>query len=354
MNNKYLSYLGAIIVPLISQNLIAQSENSFSFINDSTIARYRFEEHQQTFAEVPSGKTIDDIDLLERELLKPLNSKIIITEGVNSSFEPYFEIKNLEEESFEDWIKTPYLQLLAPNGNYGFDSTGVQQYYYPNNAVVKNDNIELQQLYTSEGFQPIMLFFPNIRDPFVRDAQDAGAILYNLPNNAFKLKNGPNELLISPQNKQISSTVIIDSIWIETITAYTLYAPYGYVPIWEEVRKKRLDLSNPITLVEQRTFSNHVIEDINGIIEKYTDHAHLEVYPNPIQEEYSILLRGIPDAQIAKVQVRDHMGNILQTHLNPTVNQDIINLNAASYPSGILILLVHTQHGLYSVTITKI
>lgn len=354
MYNKYLAYLGAILIPLISQNLIAQSENSLSLINDSTIARYRFEVQQKTHAEIPTGSTIHDIDLLERELLKPLSSKKKIALGINASSEMYYEVVNLEYIAHEDWLTLPYLQLLTPQGNYSFDENRILQSFTPHNSIVSSEHSDLTQFISTEGFNPVMTFFPRVRDPFVEKEINNGAVLYNLPNEAFKISKPNDELTIKPDLKEIISLKTRNNSRIETKITYSLFAPYGYVPILKETRTTRTDLSNPITLVEKSTFSNHVIEDMPGLIKKYTDNAHLEIFPSPIFSSYEILLRGLPDALVSKVQVRDHIGNILQTHHNPSISQDIISLNGSIYPAGVLIILVYTDKGIYSQTVTKI
>lgn len=339
---------------LFSLSLIAQTENPVSYINDSTIARYRYELIQHLYAQVPSGTNIQQVHFSERDLLKPIIRHQIITTGINNAFEPFYQIQNLKSTVLEDWMSVPELQLITPSGSFGFDSVGKQSYYFTNNEEENQDISNQTQAFATEGFQPIMLFFPTKRDAFVQEAQNQGAVLYDLPQNAFKLSMPEEELIIEPNEKRISHHYIQDSTQIESLIEYTLYAPYGYVPIWEKEKKWRLDLLHPVTFVTQTSYFNHVIEDLNSRIEKYTDKAYLEIYPNPIEEDFEVILRGIPEAQISQLQVRDHLGNIIQTHINPTVNQDIIHLNASSYPAGVLILIVYSQYGVYTETFTKI
>lgn len=354
MTRKIKPLLMQIVACLIALPLFAQNEVPLSFINDSTVARYRYDVEERSFATVPIGTSIEDIDLLERDLLKPMHAQQKVSLGVNSYSEPYFEIRNIMGTTVEDWMSIPDLQLLTPQGSYGYDSLGNQIYHFPANDAELNNTADITQSYLDNGFQPIMLFFPNVRDAFVQESVNDGALLTNLPDNAFRLTNGTDEVTYEPKTKTISQSYNIDSSQVEVKTVYSLYAPYGYVPVYESTSITRTDLPNPITRITNRTYSNHVIEDMGGIITKYTDVAHLEVYPNPVSGSYEVIMKGIPEAAVSQVIIRDHLGNIVQTHQNPSVQEDIMVLDASNYPSGVLILQAITQHGLYSTTISKI
>lgn len=339
---------------LTAFQLRAQSEIQIPSINDSTVARYRYEEKVHQYALIPSGTSINQIDLSERDRLKPLDFHRLTCLGINQNSEPYYQTQNLSSTTLENWMQLAYLQILAPSGNYGFDSIGNRKYHFPHTeAEMLNFQFEANEI-AQNGFQPILLFWPNKRDPFVAEAQNQGAILSNLPEEAFKLSDGSQETIIEPASKIIRTRYTLDSTEYEITKQYTLYAPYGYVPLWEERKEHRLDLAYPVTFVQKSTYYNHVIEDLENRIEKYTDKAYLEVYPNPVEGEFEIVMRGIPDAQVSQIQVRDHLGNIIQTYLNPTVNQDILHLDGSNYPNGVLILIVQTQLGLFAETFTKI
>ena len=73
-----------------------------------------------------------------------------------------------------------------------------------------------------------------------------------------------------------------------------------------------------------------------------------------MDQQYEVVLVGIPDAQVSTVQIRDHFGNIVASSNNPFVEGNIITLNAQGYPSGILILILTSTHGIYSATLTKV
>lgn len=161
-------------------------------------------------------------------------------------------------------------------------------------------------------------------------------------------------MLINPNDKSIETDQQKDNLHIRSRKEYELFAPYGYVPKYEVRAEQRTDLSHPILRTETQFYHNHVIEDLDGRIQKYTDLAHIEIYPNPIEEEYEVLLKGIPETQVSQIQIRDLMGNLLFTHLNPPVLNDIISLNGSTYNTGPLIILVYTQHGIYSETLSKI
>lgn len=346
------SQLYLLTLTLIPFGVIGQIE-SFSPINDSTVARYRYEVEERTYAKVPQGTSIDQIDLSEIDRLKPKHEKFKITEGIDGQSQSYFQIETIKADHIEDWLRTPKIRLLTPSGSFGFDEQGVKSYYFPHNDIELNAvNQETQHL-ANEGYYPLMMFFPNKHHDFVQALIDDGYSFQSLPHNAFKLSYLDEELIFDPEQKSISHTYSIDSTLIEKVTHYTLYAPYGYVPTWETEQRTRQDLPNPVTFVCFKTYSNHVIEDISGEIAKYTDESHIEVFPNPVDDVYEIALIGIPDAQVGQVQIRDQMGNIVFTHTSPQVEGDIIELNAQNYPSGVLILILSTQQGLFATNIIK-
>lgn len=340
-----------LISPLL---LSGQQDQSLDFITDSTDVRYRYEMIQEQNAQLPDPSAIDKVDLEELELMKPSRQHQIISEGVNSAQEHYLQIENLFNTTLEEWMSVPRFQLVTPTASYGFDSLGQSVYHFPHNVAERENQEDFHQFLQSEGFAPIMLFFPSKHDDFVQEAVVNGAVFKALPDNAFELNTPEQEWLFEPKLKRITNRYNLDSNTIENQTTYTLYAPYGYVPVFEKETSVRQDLPFPVTFITRTNYSNHVIEDLNGSIPRYTDEAHLEVFPNPVQSSFEVLFRGIPEAQVSKVEIRNHLGHLLQTVSMPVVHENIMSLDASSYPSGPLILLVHTQHGIYSKNISKI
>jgi len=328
--------------------------NPKSLINDSSIARYRYEERIIERAEIPSGTDIEQIDLRERDLLQSRKTRRNISIGINSAHQIFQLNENIFSTPLESWIPRPDYQFISPHASYGYDSLGDEVYKFPHNPEELLIHQQTAQAISQRGFQPIMLFFPNRRDSLIQEIVNQGALLLELPHEAFKIIQNGQEVLFKPDEKTIAYQFQWDSLEFEIKREYRLFSPYGYVPVYEEERQHRRDHDHPVTFVRTSTFHNHVIEDLAHQIPKYTELAHIEVYPNPVEDQFEILLRGIPEAQVSQIQVRDHLGNVIQTYLNPAVNQDIIALNGASYPSGVLIIIIQTQHGLYSETFSKI
>jgi hypothetical protein len=350
MKSKKLIIVIVVLFPIL--NIYGQSETLVS-INDSTDARYRYESEEYYSAAIPSEADINDIDILEREELQPRHHITKICIGVNGSYEPYSQTINLKYTEMEEWMEAPYLQIHTPTNSYGFDSIGNQTYSFKNTSA-ENTSIEAEaNFYSTEGFQPIIMFFPSKHDQFVQDAKNGGAIFTLYPDNSFKLTMSGDEMIIDPNNHSIVTDYTLDSMHYYSKIEYDLFAPYGYVPKYEITKSKRVDLPFPIIRTETTLFRNHVIEDITGIIQKYTDKAYIEVFPNPIEGRYEVLLQGIPKAQVSQVQIRDHMGNIIHTHTNPTVSNNLIELDGSSYPAGAIIIIVYTQHGIYTETLMK-
>lgn len=322
-------------------------------INDSTSARYRYEIEEYTIGIIPETISINEIDISERDQLKPRYRHSTVTDGVNNQYQPYFQVKNIENTQIEDWLSTPDFMLITPSNCYGMNSTGEVQFEFPSTIGEIQENDELASEYSAQGYRPIMLFFPNIHDEFVENSQLTGAVLYDLGNESFKLVWADKELLVQADDKSITSTIYRENKLEKTVTGYTLYAPYGYVVSYEYSETTRTDLANPVTFKTVRSFTNHVIEDINNMIPKYTDLANIDLYPVPVENEYEVVFKGVPEAQVSQVQIRDFMGNIIHTHYNPEVSNDVMILDGSSYPSGVLIIVVYTQYGVYTETFTK-
>lgn len=325
----------------------------FSPVNDSTIARYRYEVEERSFAEIPMGSKLEDIDLSERDRLKSIHQIFKVTEGVNQSSEAFYQVVALKSEHIEDWLSTPHLRLLSPRGSYGYDNSGNLEYFFPSSELELNTSMTETQNRLNHGYFPVMQFFPNRRSEFVEEMMLEGFLLTVRPKNAFELSRADETLFFDPENRHTTHSYIHENILYEVETQYVLYAPYGYVPLWEREKTTRQDLSHPVSFWTYRSFTNHVIEDLNQVIGKYTDESHIKVFPNPISGQYEVALNGIPDALVGMVQVRDHMGNIITTYNNPVLEGDILSLNADNYPSGVLILIVTTSQGIYTSTIIK-
>lgn len=346
------STIQALLFLCSSISLVAQTP--FSLINDSTVARYRYESIVHKYAEIPAGITIEDLDVRERDYLSREKSHTIICSGINSRNEPFFETRTISTTKLEDWLEPAYLQLITPSMSFGYDSLGGLIYQYDHNADELADRQKAAVHNYTYGWQPVMLFFPSKHDDFVQEAINSGAHFQLYPDNSFKLTYSGYWMIVNPMERSIEASYSYDNKTMYTRTEYLLLAPYGYVPSFEEVRQTRVDLTNPITQVEKTIFKNHVIEDYGNKVEKYTDVAHIEIFSNPVEAQYEVLLQGLPEAAVSQVLIRDYMGNIVQSHLNPTLEQDILSLDGSAYPSGALIILVHTQHGIYSETLTKL
>lgn len=356
MNLKYIilkrSKIYLLACALLPLGVSGQVE-TFSPINDSTTSRYRYEVEERTYAKVPQGTTLEQIDISEIDRLKPVHKEFKITEGVNGQSQSYYQIETFKADNTEDWLSTPKVRLITPSGSYGFTEQGANIYYFPHSDLELNAVNQETQDISSYGYYPIMMLFPNKHHDFVQELMDDGYSFQELPQNAFKLSYLDEEIVFDPENKTISHTYLMDSTYVEKVTHYTLYAPYGFVPTLETEQRTRQDLSNPVSFVSFKTYRNHVIEDMDGEIGKYTDESHIEVFPNPVEDIYEIALMGIPDAQVGQIQIRDYMGNIVFTHVAPNVEGDIIQLDAQNYTSGPLILILSTQQGIYTTNISK-
>lgn len=334
---------------ILSGSLSAQ----FNPINDSTSARYRCEVEEYTVATILNLDSIQQIDISERDLLKPMYRHYKMTRGVNAQREPYFQIETLEATELEDWMSSSHYNLLTPAGSYGLTATGEVDYHFKNNTA-ENQSMAAQIAdIESQGFKPLMMNFPNLRSEFVAVAVDNGAIITELANGAFKLTWADKEVSVDPDLKEITTKINFDDEVREVVEGYSLFAPYGYVVSYRFTESTRTDIPNPVTFKTVEGFSNHVIEDLDGFIPKYTENAFIEIYPVPVQGEYDLVFKGVPDAQVSQVLIHDFMGNVVATHFAPSVNYDIMTLDASGYPSGVLIAVVYTQQGVYTQTFTK-
>lgn len=331
-----------------------QSQTTFNPINDSTVARYRYEVETHYYAELDAGQSFNEIEFIEKDYLKPLYQHQICSEGVNDEGEFFFQIQNLIRNESEDWIESPDIEFFGSKATFGLSASGEVLYQDDHKAIELQDYLRRKQDIVSHDYSPVLTFFPEYRDDFVDDAISSGAVLQLLDDQAFRLTSGDDEVTFFPKEYRIESIHTIDSVEYTSRIQYKLLAPYGYVPAYEFNSWQRKDLPKSIIRNRISTYRNHVIEDEDEKIIKYTDQAHVEVYPNPVQNEYEVLLKGIPNAIVSQAQVRDHLGNIVQTHLNPSVDGTVISLNASAYPIGPLILLVVTNQGVYTQTITKI
>lgn len=353
MKSRKLKALFLILLGSIK--LSAQvAYGSFQPINDSTKSRYRYDVEERSWALIDQGSSFESIDLSEKDRLKPQQERFRVSEGINAQNEVFIQVETLESDPSEAWLSTPDLRFISPRASYGFDSSGGLEYRFFHSALELLDAQDEHQAISDFGFRPVLTFFPNKHSAFVQEYINDGFHFSALAQNAFRLSKGNVSMEYDPTLKRILNTYVVDSCRYRVETQYTLLAPYGYVPTWEKEEQLRLDLDDPVTFLVQRVYSNHVIEDLPSRVEKYTDLSHIAIYPNPVDQQYEVVLVGIPNAQVSMVQIRDHFGNIVASQHNPTVEGNIITLNAQGYPSGILILILTSQHGIYSTTLTKI
>lgn len=324
-----------------------------SLINDSTIARYRYETISHQYAEISDGLGLEDLDIQERDYLSPQSHHALVCSGINANNAPFFESRTLSTTKLEEWLEPAYLQLITPQASYGYDSLGGLSYQFDHNAEELASMQKITSDNTTDGWQPILQFFPSKHDDFVQNAINSGAHFELFPDNSFKLSYSAHWMIVNPNDRSIESIYDYENRSYHSRVEYLLLAPYGYVPRFEIMRIRRTDLPNPITLVEKTLYKNHVIEDLGNKVEKYTDVSHIELFPNPVEGLYEVLLKGLPETVVSQVLIRDYMGNTVHTHTNPVIAQDIMVLDASSYPSGTLIIMVYTPQGIYSQTLTK-
>lgn len=322
-------------------------------INDSTISRYRCEVEEYTVSTVISLDSVQELDVLERELFQPSYRHYEMTKGVNAQYHSYFQIETWEATHLEEWMSHSEFTLLTPFGSYGINALGEKEFQLPHKSIELQDFEAERMLNQQNGFQPVMMFFPNRRSEMVSNALSNGALLTELSGDAFKLTWTDIEVEIDPELQEITQIITHDDEVEKIVEGYELFAPYGYVVSYRYTETTRTDIASPMTFKKVQRFSNHVIEDQNNLIPKYTDQALIEVYPVPVNGEYEIVFKGVPDAQVSQVLIHDFMGNIVATHLSPQVVHDVIQLDASTYPSGVLIAVVYTQQGVYTETFTK-
>lgn len=338
------------VIGVISGGVITAQ---FNPINDSTSARYRCEVEEYTVATVLNLDSIQQIDFSERDLLKPMYRRFKMTRGVNAQHEPYFQIETFEATTLEDWMSISNYNLLTPKGSYGLSATGEVEYHFTNNAVENQDIADVTSANMSDGFQPLLMFFPTLRSEYVSEAVQDGATLTELSGGIFKLSWANKEVTIDPDLKEITRELIHSDRLEKIVEGYSLFAPYGYVVSYRYSESTRTDIPHPVTFKTVQGFSNHVIEDQGNMIPKYTEKALIEIYPVPVQGEYEVVFKGVPDAQVSQVLIHDFMGNLVATHVSPQVSRDVMVLDASTYPSGVLIAVVYTQQGVYTQTFTK-
>ncbi|KAB2815690.1 hypothetical protein [Phaeocystidibacter marisrubri] len=285
-------------------------------------------------------------------MLKQLESQMVVSQGINNLDERFFQVEVLSSTELEDWISSPDLLLYTPRGSYGY-TDGEQVFHFPYSDIEVREQIEITEETDRLGYLPIMMFFPDVKDEFVSKAQEGGASLIELSDRAFTLTWKDRTMTFYPQELKIETAYSIENERIVTQQWFQLFAPYGYVESVRIEEITRTDLQTPVTFSTYSEFSNHVLEDPNSIVPKYTDQAFIQIHPNPIENEYEVVLKGIADDEVRLVQIRDYLGNVIHSHKEAKANNGVIELNGTSYPSGVLLILVYTQNGVYMETISK-
>jgi hypothetical protein len=349
MRNVFTRYF-FLLLGIPTGSLFAQ--NASSPIDTATEARYRYVEERYVHTEIDQGLTIENLSFEQREQLAIKHEKAEFCTGINASNQPFFQIKHQITAEPEQWMSTPALQIITPTKSEAYSNNELI-YSYPHQPDVLQDISEETNLNANYGFKPVMTFFPSIHDEFVEQAILNGVQLTETSATEFQLVSPTYSMTVNTSERTISTVINSDDKVQTMFEKYTLYAPYGYVLTFSEKRTRENNATAGITMVERSTYSNHAIEDPYGHIEKYTDLTHIEVFPNPVGDEYEVLLQGLPEAEVSLVQIRDYMGNLVATHTSPSVYGDLVHLNAANYPSGIFIIQVYTNQGIYTETITK-
>lgn len=355
MKNKVqLVVSSAICLLMLSiTTLFGQGSPSGWSINDSTDARYRYDLETRHYALVEAGVTMEDIPLHKRDRLIPTHETTRISTGVNSQMEIYNEFEVLDYKLLEEWMVPPAKSFISPTHLYGYSKTGEELYRWESTDLVKADLKSLSDLYWNDGFRPIMTFFPSIRDAFSEQFQQDGGIIYENDDRTYVMQKDGRTTTVDPVNYTIEEEYILDDRKYITRTSYTLMVPYGYVVNRRTTTEQTvMPDEEPIYFITDQIYSNHVIEDPNGRVPMYTEEAHLLIHPVPLAHGgYVIELRGIEDQQVNQVVVRDYFGNVVATHNSLNIEAHLIELDASTYPPGMLIIQVITPQTIYNQTV---
>jgi hypothetical protein len=348
MKNKVTTLLPAL---LLAAGLHAQ--NTPSPIDTATTARYKYQQNTYSYTILDPGVSFDALSVTEKEELKPVYEEAEYTSGINNNYEPYFQVKYIKAAKPEAWMTPPAVHIITPTKSLGLTASNEVLFEFMHQPEMLED-IEAQTTMAEEyGFMPVLMLFPNMHSDFVTQAQANGAVLTILSETKFKLAYTDSDVTFDTENRTITTNRTTAEEEESSYEEYTLYAPYGFVLKFTETRTHKSTGSNALTRVTRAEYSNHVIINGNNLIPKYTDATEISVHPNPVGEEYQVYLRGMPEAQVAMVQIRDYMGTLVATHLSPPVHGDLVELSAATYPNGTFIIQVYTQQGIYTDLIIK-
>jgi hypothetical protein len=86
----------------------------------------------------------------------------------------------------------------------------------------------------------------------------------------------------------------------------------------------------------------------NDIFKKALTYNRLEVYPNPFNPEFNIVITSEKE-QEAKLQIYDQLGRKIlnETNFSTKKGENVIKLNFENFPSGVYIILAKFSDGKY-------
>lgn len=319
---------------------------------ENTIAHYSYDVVEEQRAFLPDGLPRDSVPFIEVEKLTPQSATYSETIGVDATGYPYYSRTYTQQTKVEDWMNPSYRAVSTPDYLRGWDINGELLYDEPVDSATQSSNEEMRDWYDEVGFTPCLTLFPTLNSPYVEASINAGALLQEHTDGSFTLQypSGEDET-IDPGKLKITRSFYLENTEYTVEKYYLPMAPYGFVLDGEVEWSQAAETPMAVVHMTMRKFSNHQLVDPLQKVPETADFTHIEIYPVPLNDAYTLNMIGLPDEEVNAVYVYDHLGTQVAAHVS--VSGQRLELNGSEYPSGTLIVQAITNRGNYSTLVTK-
>lgn len=312
---------------------------------------YSYDVHELIYSELDPYKSLDSVDFFDRQFIAPRHSIYHVEEGIDEEFNTFQCIINKEQPELEPWIRTNRSSIIGPKRTILFDDDGEVHSTFEHSDEELEMQTELSEHYRRFGYAPFHRTFQEVVDDWLHLAE-ANKSLVTKTDTGWYVQEADGAIVIDYSDLSVTHSSAHHNRSYGVITHYTDFEPFGIVVASETTRIRNLDIPGALTFVTRKMYANHEVHDPSNIIQLKETSDCAVAYPVPVREELNIDLKQNLSGPF-DITIRTRFGDVIEKIERPEVVNGRIQLDASSYPPGVLLLQIESESGQCFVRFSK-
>lgn len=320
-------------------------------ITDSVQVMFSYDVHELAYSELDPYKSLDSVDFLDRQFITPRHSLYRIEEGVDENFNSFQCIINNKQPELEPWFRTNRSCIIGPRRTILFDDNGEIHSSFEHSEDEISMQAEISEQHRNSGYSPFHRSFQEVVDDWLSIAHENKSPVTETDTGWF-VQEADGYIVLDYSDMSVTHSSSHHNRSYVVVTLYTDFKPYGIVVESETTRIRNLDNPGALTFVTRKAYANHTVNDPNNMILTKESSDCATVYPVPVDDLLEVEISS-ELKMVERISVRTRFGDLIDQVEHPEVVNGHIQLDASSYPPGVLLLQLVSKFGQCFVRFSK-